>query len=90
MDDIKSGKKSINAKLEIYIMYQFNKLLLTLLTIGGVGFINYIVTDQLGTTQLYKDANQIRLGYCLVWSLIDYVIYLILLQWFKSFVSTIG
>ncbi|MGE9924568.1 hypothetical protein ACQRAC_04760 [Lactobacillus johnsonii] len=58
-------------------MYQFNKLLLTLLTIGGVGFINYIVTDQLGTTQLYKDANQIRLGYCLVWSLIDYVIYLI-------------
>lgn len=87
MDDIKSGKKSINAKLEIYIMYQFNKLLLTLLTIGGVGFINYIVTDQLGTTQLYKDANQIRLGYCLVWSLIDYVIYLILLQWFKSFVS---
>lgn len=68
-------------------MYQLNKILLTLLTIGGVGFINYIVTDQLGTTQLYKDANQIRLGYCLVWSLIDYVIYLILLQWFKSFVS---
>ena len=68
-------------------MYQLNKILLTLLTIGGVGFINYIVTDQLGTTQLYKDANQIRLGYCLVWSLIDYVIYLVLLQWFKSFVS---
>lgn len=68
-------------------MYQLNKILLTLLTIGGVGFINYIVTDQLGTTKLYKDANQIRLGYCLVWSLIDYVIYLILLQWLKSFVS---
>lgn len=47
-------------------MYQLNKILLTLLTIGGVGFINYNVTDQLGTPQLYKDANQIRLGYCLV------------------------
>ncbi len=57
-------------------MYQLNKILLTLLTIGGVGFINYIVTDQLGTTRLYKDANQIRLGYCLVWSLIDKVLLL--------------
>ena len=50
-------------------MYELNNILLTLLTIGGVGFINYLVTDQLGTTQLYKEAKEVRLGYCLLWDL---------------------
>lgn len=68
-------------------MYEFNNILLTLLTVGGIGFINYAVTDQLGTTQLYSDSNQMRLGYCLVWSIIDYVIYLMLLQWLKQVVA---
>ena len=68
-------------------MYQLNNILLTLLTVGGIGFINYTVTDQLGTSQLYKDANFSRLGYCLVWSIIDFVIYIALFQWLKPLVS---
>lgn len=49
-------------------MYKFYEIVSTFLTIGGIGFINYIVTDKLGTTNIYKDSNQIRLGYCLVCS----------------------
>lgn len=57
-------------------MYKFYEIISAFLTIGGIGFINYIVTDKLGTTNVYKDSNQIRLGYCLVWSMIDFSLYL--------------
>ena len=54
-----------------------NDIIATLLTVGGVGFVNFMVTEQLGTVNLYKDSNQARLGYSLIWSIVDFSIYLL-------------
>lgn len=67
-------------------MYKFYEIVSTFLTIGGIGFINYIVTDKLGTTNIYKDSNQIRLGYCLVWSIIDFSFYLVIRNWLNHWI----
>lgn len=64
-----------------------NDIIATLLTVGGVGFVNFMVTEQLGTVNLYKDSNQARLGYSLIWSIVDFSIYLLAKNLLSSFLQ---
>lgn len=57
-------------------MNQINQILAALLTVGGTGFINYLVTDTLGTTNVHKDDQVIMVGYSLLWSIVDFAMYL--------------
>ncbi|WP_289933840.1 hypothetical protein [Lactobacillus delbrueckii] len=64
-----------------------NDIIATLLTVGGVGFVNFMVTEQLGTVNLYKDSNQARLGYSLIWSIVDFSIYLLAKNLLSSYLQ---
>lgn len=64
-----------------------NDIIATLLTVGGVGFVNFMVTEQLGTVNLYKESNQARLGYSLIWSIIDFSIYLLAKNLLSSYLQ---
>lgn len=53
-----------------------NQILSVLITVGGLGYINYSVAEQLGTIEPKGDAKTNQIAYSLSWSIIDFVIYL--------------
>lgn len=65
-----------------------NKIIATLLTVGGVGFINYSVASQLGTIDYHKDAKTQSIAFSACWSIVDFAIFMfcqsILSHWLKG------
>lgn len=61
-----------------------NNLIASLITIGGMGFMNFIVTDQLGVTDIRHDQKTEIVAYSLLWSIFDYAIYLVVSQLLRS------
>lgn len=54
------------------------KLIGAFLSIGGIGFLNFIVADRLGTIELHQYSAPVVVGYSLLWSVFDYVFYLLI------------
>lgn len=48
-----------------------------LITVGGLGFINYSISDQLGTYEQHGDKRTSQIATCLGWSIFDYALYLL-------------
>ncbi|WP_251576030.1 hypothetical protein [Limosilactobacillus agrestimuris] len=57
-----------------------NKIIATLLTVGGMGYINLIVATQLGTVDIHKEDKTTAIAYSAMWSIVDFAIYLIILN----------
>ncbi|MFR0592088.1 hypothetical protein ACLUWM_02280 [Limosilactobacillus mucosae] len=55
-------------------------LIASLATVGGMGFMNFLVTDQLGFTDIRNDKKTEVIAYSLLWSIFDYAIYLAVLS----------
>ena len=64
--------------LEVSIM--ITNLIASLATVGGMGFMNFLVTDQLGFTDIRNDKKTEVIAYSLLWSIFDYAIYLAVLS----------
>lgn len=56
------------------------------LSVGGIGFMNFLVADRLGTIELYEYTNAFVIGYSLLWSIPDYFIYTFFLWFIKNYV----
>ncbi|MCT3200950.1 hypothetical protein EFO64_02435 [Limosilactobacillus reuteri] len=54
------------------------KLIASLITVGGMGFMNFLVTDQLGTVDLRHDHKTEMIAYSLLWSIFDFAIFLMI------------
>ncbi|HJA46381.1 MAG TPA: hypothetical protein H9792_01270 [Candidatus Limosilactobacillus excrementigallinarum] len=54
-----------------------NNLIGTLLTVGGVGYINFSVANQLGTIDYHKDAKSQAIAFSACWSIVDFAIFMI-------------
>lgn len=61
-----------------------NELIAALITVGGMGFMNFLVTDQLGVVDVRHDQKTEIVAYSLLWSIFDYAIYLGLLSIFSK------
>lgn len=64
-------------------MYTINEIIATLLTVGGVGYINFYTLLHMGLIQTAKDKDKHILPICLIFSLFDFAIYICLQQWLK-------
>lgn len=53
-----------------------NNLMASLVTVGGMGFMNFVVTDQLGVIDVRHDQKTEIIAYSLLWSIFDYALYL--------------
>lgn len=53
----------------------------TLLTVGGVGYVNYSVATQLNAIDFHSNAKSQAIAYSAMWSIIDYSIYLAINNW---------
>lgn len=56
-----------------------------LLSIGGLGFMNFLVADRLETIELYDYSNVFVVGYSLLWSILDYFIYTFVLYILETY-----
>lgn len=54
-----------------------NQTIATLLTVGGIGYINYSVASQLGTIDFHKDAKTQTIAFSACWSIVDFAIFLL-------------
>lgn len=50
----------------------------TFLVVGGLGFLNFRVADRLHTLELDQYSTPFIVGYSLLWSIFDYIIYLLI------------
>lgn len=55
-----------------------DQIIAALITVGGIGYINYAVAEQLGTIEFKGDNKTNQIAFSLVWSIIDFAIYLII------------
>lgn len=62
-----------------------DNLIASLITVGGMGFMNFIVTDQLGVTDIRHDQKTEIVAYSLLWSVFDYALYLAVSAVLKHF-----
>lgn len=53
-----------------------NKIIATLLTVGGTGYINYVVATQLHAIEPIGDEKTSQKAYCIIWSIIDFSFFL--------------
>lgn len=58
-----------------------DRIIAALITVGGMGFMNFIVTDQLGVIDIRHDNRTAVVAYSLLWSIFDYAIYLTVQTW---------
>lgn len=68
-------------------MYSINNLIATLLTVGGVGYINYYTLLHMGLIQTAKQETKHIIPICLVFSIFDFAIYLCLQEWLQKIPS---
>ena len=54
-----------------------NKIIAALITVGGIGYINYAVAEQLGAAEFKGDKKTNQIAFSLVWSIVDFAIYLL-------------
>lgn len=66
------------------------KLIASLITVGGMGFMNFLVTDQLGTVDLRHDHKTEMIAYSLLWSIFDFAIYLIIISLLQHYCKLSG
>lgn len=72
---------------QIYVRGEvmLNKIIAALITVGGIGYINYAVAEQLGAAEFKGDKKTNQIAFSLVWSIVDFAIYLlvqkILIHW---------
>lgn len=64
---------------QIYVRGEvmLNKIIAALITVGGIGYINYAVAEQLGTAEFKGDKKTNQIAFSLVWSIVDFAIYLL-------------
>ncbi len=58
-----------------------NQIIATLVTVGGVGYVNYSVATQLNAIDIHASAKEQAIAYSAIWSVFDFAIYLALLNW---------
>lgn len=58
-----------------------NKIIATLITVGGMGYVNYSVATQLNAIDIHRDAKVQAIAYSTLWSIVDFAIYLAILNW---------
>lgn len=54
-----------------------NNIVSVLITVGGLGYINYTVAEGLNTIDVHKDAKTQAIAYSSLWSIVDFAIYMI-------------
>lgn len=61
-----------------------NKIIATLLTVGGTGYINYVVAARLHAIEPVGDEKTSQKAYCIIWSIIDFAFFLFYQRVFLS------
>ena len=61
-----------------------NKIIATLITVGGAGYINYFVANQLSAVESIGDKKTSQIAYSLIWSIVDFSFFLFLQQNLKG------
>jgi len=56
---------------------EINKIIASLIAVGGLGFINYYVADRQGLVDFRGQDSKTQVPYMLCWSIFDFAIYLI-------------
>lgn len=64
-----------------------NKIIATLLTVGGMGYVNLIVAAQLGTVDIHKEDKTATIAYSAMWSIVDFAIYLAILNCMSKYLK---
>ena len=57
----------------------------TFLIVGGLGFLNFRVADRLYTLELRQYSTSFVVGYSLLWSIVDYIAYLLIYDLIDGF-----
>lgn len=53
-----------------------NRIIATLITVGGTGYINYLVASQLNAIEPIGDKKTSQIAYCMIWSIVDFSTFL--------------
>lgn len=53
-----------------------NKIIAALVTVGGTGYVNYLVASQLNAIEPIGDKKTSQIAYCMVWSIVDFSVFL--------------
>lgn len=55
-----------------------NQIIAVLITVGGLGYINYSVAESLNTIDIHRGSKTQTIAYSAIWSIVDFAIFLII------------